>query len=206
MKRQVVLILVLILVGVGLARAGEVTIGLVSFDQFIPASGSVAGINAFEVFNFTGPIFGPAVGPPYSADSLTFTSATLKVNFVGGTSQTISLGDIGPGELLDSSGNPPVVQQFPTTDNFVSATFTATLSPPAFMLSDGTTFTAKGTITADITASSGSTLVAGPDSAVINAEQTGAIPTPEPSSFLLMAVDLVGCFCLLVWKRRRLQA
>lgn len=201
MKRQVILILAL-LFGSCLARASEIPVGFVSFDEFIPASGSAAGINAFDVFNFTGPSFGPVVGPPYSADSLTFTSASLTVNFAGGSSQSFILGDIGPGELLDSSGNPVI--QFPSTDNFSSAIFTATLSPTTFTLSDGTTFTASGSIPSDLTPS-GPRLIAGTDFAVVNAEQPQVTPVPEPGTLFLLVTALTGFLGLFLWKRRWLQ-
>ncbi|MDE3178379.1 MAG: hypothetical protein KGM47_01865 [Acidobacteriota bacterium] len=215
MKRRVVLILAFMLLGSGLARAGEVTIGLLSFDQLIPANGSVAGINAFDLYNFTGPTYGPLVGPPYASDSLTFANAKLTVKYelacttpicphvIAVFTQSLDLGDIAPGELLDTNGNP--IAQFPSTYLFLSSTLTATLSPTTFTLSDGTTFTAAGSITAGITLPSGSFLVAGTDFTAINAEQSSAIPTPEPSTLALLLADLIGLFIFsFLLKRRRL--
>lgn len=200
MKRQSIFAIVLLTFGVGFAKAGEVTIGLLSFDVFIPSSGAAAGINSFDVFNLTGPSYGPAVGPPYASDPLTFDSASLTLNFSSGSSESISLGDISPGELLDSSGNPIV--QFPSTDDFSSAVFTATLTPTTFTLSDGTTFAASGDITADLTPSSGSALVAGTDFAVINAESAPVISAAESSPFLsFLLVDLLTISAFLWWKR-----
>ena len=180
MKRRIVVMLASALFASTVARASEIPIGLVSFDVFIPASGT-PGVNAFDIFDFTGPIFGPAVGPPYAADSLTFQNATLIVFFQDGSSQAINLGNIGPGELLDSNGNPVV--QFPSTDNFTSAV--ATLSPTSFMLSDGSAFRASASISADLLPSSGSLLVAGTDFAIVNAEPVAVIP--EPANWVLLS-------------------
>ncbi|MGH9354068.1 MAG: hypothetical protein ACRD2G_18215, partial [Terriglobia bacterium] len=124
----------------------------------------------------------------------------LTVTFQGGATQTFNLGDIAPGELLDTNGNPIV--QFPTTENFTSAEFTATLNPTTLTLSDGTSFTADGSITADLTPSSGSTLVAGTDFALINAEPVQVTPVPEPSSLLELGADLIAFCAFWLWKRR----
>jgi hypothetical protein len=196
-KRRVVLVLAAVLFASAVARADQIPIGLVSFDVFIPASATGPGTNAFDIFNFTGPTFGPTVGPPYAADSLTFDNATLTVNFQGGSSQVINLGNIGPGELLDSMGNPVV--QFPSTDSFTSAMFAATLSPASFMLSDGTTFRARASVSADVVPSSGSSLQAGVDLAVIN-----AVVVPEPNTFVLVGPATIWAFVILRRKQSRL--
>jgi hypothetical protein len=195
MKRHIIFMLASVLLASAVARADQITVGLLSFDVFIPSSGTTPGVNAFDIFNFTGPVYGPTVGPPYAADPLTLDNASLTVDFRGGSSQVIKLGNIGPGELLDSSGNPVV--ELPSTDVFTSALFTATLSPASFVLSDGTAFGARAPISVDLTPSSGSSLVAGVDFAVVN-----ATPIPEPNTLVLLGSTLIGIFGILRRKQR----
>lgn len=213
MKRHIIFILALLLVGSVSGRAGEVTVGLLSFDQFIPASGTTPGVNAFDIYNFTGSTWGSFAGLPYASDPLSFTNATLTVEYelacttvicphvVVVFPKTVNLGDIAPGELLDSSGNP--IAQFPSTDLFLSATLTATLTPATFQLSDGTTFTAGGSITANLTAPPNHFLVAGTDFAPINAQP--AQITPEPSPLVELIVGLIALSAFWLCKRKNFQ-
>lgn len=167
--------------------SGVVT-GLLSFDVFIPA-GIGPGVNAFDIYNFTGPGYGPVAGTPYAADSLTFDNTVLTVFLVGGSSQVFDLGNIDPGELLGSDGSPIV--QFPSTTEFTSAELTATLSPSTFMLSSGANFAAVPSIAVSLTPSSGDMLVAGVDVAPVYAEPASTA-TPEPRSITLIAIGLLG--------------
>jgi hypothetical protein len=168
-----------------------------SFDVFIPASTTppIQGTNAFDIFNFTGPTFGGILGEPFASDSLTLENASLTVTPASGAPQTFNLGNLGPGESLDANGNPLV--QFPSMENFTSATFTATLSPTTFNLSDGSHFVASDTLSADLVPSSGSFLQASVDSVVISAQ-----PVPEPSVLVLLTTSaLVEFFGVLVRRR-----
>ena len=160
MKRYVLFTVLLGLAAVPVARS-EVVVGILSFDIFIPAGNDSPGIDAFNVFNFTGPADGPAVGSPYVADNLILDNVVLTAFLSGGSWQTFDLGNIGPGELLDSGGNPIV--QFPGSTQFTSATLTARLSQTTFRLSDGSTFTASPSISTGLTPSSGGLLVASVD-------------------------------------------
>jgi len=188
MKRHLVLVLLLLIIAATPAAASEIVVGLLSFDVYIPA-GASPGINAFDIYNFTGPTYGPFAGAPYVTDSLSLDNTLLTVYFQGGSSET-ALGpdDLAPGELL-IGGVPPV--QFPSTTQFVSATLTATLSQTTFTLSDGSTFTASPSISVDLTPSSGGVLVAGVDFAPIYAESVAAA-TPEPCTGVLLVLALVG--------------
>jgi PEP-CTERM motif len=202
MKRRVLLISAMLTLVPGLARADAIAIGLLSFDVFISASITppILGTNAFDIFNFTGPTFGGFLGSPFASDPLTFENALLTVTPESGSPQAFNLGKIGPGELLDASGNPLV--QFPAVDNFTSAIFTATLSPAVFPLSDGSTFEASGFISASLTPLSGPLLQAGTDSVVIDAQLLQAPPIPEPSAFALLGTALAGMFGVFARKRR----
>ncbi len=121
----------------------------------------------------------------------------LTAFFLGGASQTFELGNIGPGELLDSDGNPVV--QFSSSSQFTSATLTATLSQTTFALSDGSTFNASPSISVELTASVGGLLVAGVDFAPIYAEARSRAATPEPGTLILLPLGLLAVAAL---KRR----
>jgi hypothetical protein len=108
------------------------------------------------------------------------------------------LGNIGPGELLDPSSSPVV--QFPSIDNFTSALFKATLSPTSFMLSDGTSFKASASVSADLVPSSGSSLQAGVDLVVINAQPVTV--TPEPGSWVFVGTGLALATLFSILERR----
>jgi hypothetical protein len=195
MKRHWLFAVFLCLALIPAANASLLT-GVLSFDIFIPSGGNGPGINAFDIFDFTGPVYGPVAGSAYAANSLTLDNVVLTAFFLGGASQTFELGDIGPGELLDSDGNPVV--QFSSSSQFTSATLTATLSQTTFALSDGSTFNASPSISVELTASVGGLLVAGVDFAPIYAE-AGRAATPEPGTLILLPLGLLAVAAL---KRR----
>ena len=75
-----------------------------------------------------------------------------------------------------------ILVQFPASDDFTSAWFTATSSPTTLMLSDGTTFRASAAISAALMPSSGPLPVAGTDFVVVN-----AVVIPEPGTWVFLA-------------------
>jgi hypothetical protein len=198
LKRQILFAVLLSLAWMPAAKSG-VVLGLLSFDVVIPAGISSPGISAFDIFDFTGAAYGPLAGLPYAADSLTLDNVVLTALLSGGGEQTIDLGDIGPGELLESNGSPVV--QVPGSWQFTSATLTGTLSQPTFTLSDGSTFTASPSISVSLTPSSGGLLTAGVDFSPIYAEAaTGAVP--EPGTLLSLPLGLLAVAAI---RRRRLR-
>src|ERR1035441_2268162 len=80
-------------------HAGELSVGYLSLDNLFAGAPGSPGVNAFTVGNLTGdPLTGGNDLPPTFpvVTPLTFKNSTL-VLWSGGTSQTIDLGDIGPG-------------------------------------------------------------------------------------------------------------
>jgi hypothetical protein len=173
------------------ASASLIDIGLISYDVVIPA-GIAPGVNAIDLFNYTGQAFGPFAGSPYVITSVHFTDAELVVSLVGGGSviefQNV---DTGPGEYLFPS-------DFPSTTEIASAEFTATLNVTSLNLSDGDTFDALADISVDLLPSSGGALQPGVDFAPIYAQSAGTA-TPEPGTVVLMSLGILG----LVGRRRR---
>jgi hypothetical protein len=173
----------------GQCWAATILIGTLSYDTFIPGGSVSPGIDAFNISNLTGSFDLPPDFPV--SDSLTFQSASLTLTLGDLSQQVLDFGDIGPGFLLDPSGNPVV--QVPGNEAFASAEFTATLSPGSFTLSDGTTFKADSTaLDVVLDPSSGSTLVADVDQTTIGVTQTIAITTPEPASRSLVLLAFAG--------------
>jgi hypothetical protein len=175
------------------AQAGMVDVGVLSYDTFIPAGNASPGVFAFDLYNLTGACSLPPDFPV--SDSLTFVSATLTLTLSDLSQDVIPLGDIGPGFLLDQSGNPIV--QVPGGESFDSAEFTATLSPVTFGLSDGTSFIAgSSSIDVLLLPSIGSTLTVDVDQTTIGVSGTAQILTPEPSSRDFLLAALLG----LAWR------
>jgi hypothetical protein len=178
------------------AAADTIDIGLMSFDVVIPA-GVAPGVNAIDLYDFTGTTYGPFAGLPYVVDPLDLDDAMLTVYFVGGGSSVVFQNqDLSPGELLYFPGSP---QEFPSNTEIASAVLTATLSQTTFTLSDGSTFTALADISVDLLPSSGGTLEAGVDFAPIDAQSAGGSATPEPSPGILVSLGMLG---LALWRKR----
>jgi hypothetical protein len=169
------------------ARADSVNLGVLSYDTFIPSSAGGPGIDALDLSNLTGVFNLPS--DFLVSDNLTFLNAVLTVTPSGQAAEVFDLGDIGPGFLLDTSGNPVV--QLASDELVTSAELTATLSSTSFLLSDGTTFVADSTaIDVTLGPSSGQTLTADVDQAVISVSggaPISSVPEPTGSALLLAA-------------------
>jgi hypothetical protein len=155
-------------------------LGTFSFDEVNPGA-----TNGFTINNFT---FSFALPPDFPVtDSIVFQNAQVTLTDGNGMALTpILLGDGGPGGTLSPT--------FLSTDLFQSAEFMATLNVSTFGLSDGSVFLADtNAIDTLLSPSSGSTLTAGVDLAVISV--TGRVQSPagvpEPSGWLLL-LTLIG--------------
>lgn len=165
----------------------SVNLGDLSFNTLIPSAPGSPGINQFEVDNFTGAF---ALPPDFAAMSgLSFDSATLLLNLVGGSTQTVALGDLTEGS------NTPLSVQFSASNGFTSAQLTATLNQTKFSLAGGSSFNAaSGQINVLLTPASGTTLVPDTDFALITISGTStAIPEP-PGIWLATALVLIIVF------------
>jgi hypothetical protein len=184
----------------GHVQADIAELGALSYDTFIGGSSGFPGIDAFNLANLTGAFNLPPDFPV--SDSLTFQSASLTLTLNDLSQEVFNLGDIGPGFLLDSGGNPVV--QVPGDQLFKSAEFTATLSPGSFALFDGTSFVADSTaLDVVLQPSNGPTLVADTDQTTIGVQGTIVGVTPEPSLFVVL---LLVCTCLVLLRLRRKTA
>lgn len=189
--RSACLAIVTALVCAASANAAPVTIGTLSFDEFIPGA-----THAFNINNFTGDFALPSDFPVMTA--LTFSGAALHVVEEGGSEFDVALGDIAPGPLLDS-GNPLFALQFASTTSFLSVRLTATLLVSSWLLDDGTMFTPSTlSLVADLFPSNGQVLAPG-DFALIAVESAPVSTVPEPATATLLLVAGAAAFV-----RRRL--
>ncbi len=176
-----VAVAVLLLFAGSPAKADSISVGAFAFDNIF------SGVNSFDVYNLTGdPSLGGYAEPPgfpvYTF--LSFDDVTLTLDNADGSTTTESLGEIDPGfpalgtYLVDGS------------NSYTGATLTGDFSATALTLDDGTTVNIDGSFSSTITPSSGSTLQAGVDFAVINAN-TEVLPLSEPPSLLLVGIGFL---------------
>jgi hypothetical protein len=196
MFRRLKLVAALFFCCTSYALGESINLGLISFDVLIPGSPN-GGVNVFNISNFTGDpgSGGFALPPDFPVYTfLTFINGSLTLP---GGPPVIPLGDIGPGSLI-----PPPNLQFPDTTSFSSAVFTATLGQLNLLLSDGSTFiSVSSTFQVTLLPSSGPTLAAGTDFAVISVTGQISSPIPEPSTFLVGGVLAV---LILRYRNRRI--
>jgi hypothetical protein len=180
------LLALIILPGSALA---DITVGFISFDNLIPGAPGSPGVNAFNIANFSGdPAAGGDALPPTFPilTPVTFLNSSLALTSDGAT-VNLALGDIGPGFF--SSG----LLEFPDTQIFTSAIFSATLDVTTFQLAGGGAFTADSDLlVTSLLPSAGGALTAGTDFALIEVSPA-ASTVPEPSS-LIPLVTLMFLF------------
>ena len=185
-----------------MARADSLPVGVISFDNFIAATPQAAGVNAFNLNNYTG---SSALPPDFpSSTALTFQNASLTLTFSDSSSTVVPLGDIASGLLSDGFGNPLAALQFTDMTNFEKGVFSATLNQTTFLLSDGSSFTTdSANISTSLLPSSGQYLSAGTDSAVITTSGSSfpVSPVPEPGTLTLIETGFLGFIGLAINSR-----
>jgi RHS repeat-associated protein len=184
-QNKVTMAIVLMVSSSVVAWANSVPIGILSYDVVTPMAGGPPGINALNLIDLTDAFSLPPDFPVSS--TVVFMNATLWVTADAGPPESISLGDVMPGPLLNVSGNPLIALEFPSTTQISSVAFTATMSLTDLELATGSAFTADPTVTATLLPSSGSFLNAG-DVVPVMAQPAGASTTPElPTGKLMFA-------------------
>lgn len=178
----------------GSARADDIPIGYMSYDLYEP------GVSSFSINNLTGD---SALPPDFNvATSLNILDATLVLMGPSAPDAPIHLGTIGPGEFLDDMGNPLSVLQFDSSSGFASATLTGTLDNSSVVMEDGSTVQLDPNIVFNLYPSSGGTLQAGVDLAVIYAD-VATVGVPEPSVLSLILGGIAAIYLFGMVLRRK---
>ena len=203
---RVAAIVVLSLVGVStrvFADPITLTIGLFSFDEFIPrddtVTPSVPGTDAFNIFNFTGD---QNLLDPNANTSLLFSSLSVTLTTALGDTVIPIGGAFGPGQVLDPiTFGPLFALQFAEGALFTSARLDGTIDIGTFSLPDGSLFTADSlAFVSTLLPSNGIGLTPGDFATIdLSGVSTTPAPVPEPSSLALIA----GGLSLLYGHRRR---
>ena len=166
-----------------------VNLGSIAYNTLIPGSIGFPGVTHFAIDNLTGPNALPSAFPVTTA--ATFLNAQLSLLFAGGATQTVLLGDIGPGAFTS-----PLLA-FVDTTLISSAVLSATLSPAVLTLSGGASFLPASTqLSVPLLPAYGPYLVQDLDAALIQAPES---EIPEPSTLGLCAL---GALALVAFQLR----
>lgn len=176
-----------------IAFADQIAVGLLAYDQISADQTQTQ----FDILNLTGDDAG--LGFPITSD-LTFNITSLVVNFTGGASATFTGSEFTVEDPEDDVDCDLTVTPACNLngDSITSAVLTGTFSPTTGLsgLPAGDTGIEAG-FSETITPSSGSTLIAGADSATIYATGTGTPALPEPGAWELV---IALCALALVWR------
>jgi len=188
MKRlHIPLLLAVLAVGLSLPAsvfASSYAVGVLSLD---PSAGTIPGPGQLDILNATGAGSAPPDFPVTT--TLTFGITSVLLDFSDGSTVTLTAADFASDGFGGFAGN----NSFNTPGSgsgpfFTEAILTGTVSPTSATVSGVGPVTLSGSMTADLTDSSGGDLQLG-DSAVIFAS-TGTATAPEPGTLLLLAAGL----------------
>ncbi|HEU4689470.1 MAG TPA: PEP-CTERM sorting domain-containing protein [Vicinamibacterales bacterium] len=162
------------------AASAPISIGVLAYDEFIPGE-----TTTISLLNLTGdPLLGgSSLGPDFPVvTNLVLTNAVLTLQDHSGAQTSLILGDIAPGPLLDSNGEPLFELQFPSATQWVSAQFNASFAGPTLLLDDGRTFLPfELALTTTLLPGAGEFLTPG-DLVTIDIDGVFAVPEPPPST------------------------
>ena len=165
------------------ANATNVPVGTINFDLT-----GLPGTATIDIANQTGPNSSAAPDTTFPVTtSVPLTGLSLTLNFTGGVSESFGSSYF----TLASDGLSFDGSTISISTPVTSATVTGTFADTAWTLNDGSTVSASPNFTATITDPTG-TLANGDFSVVYGA--TGTSVTPEPGTWLLLAVGFGGLF------------
>jgi len=169
--------------------ADSLIVGLMSFDNLVPAATDADGVNVFTIYNFTGAFALPPDAPVITPLDFLTTAVTLN------GSDVVNVGTISPGSTQALS------LEFPTSQEFTSALFSATLSSLTFSANGQTYLADSNLITATLLPSAPPDLTAGVDFVLLTIEASPSEATvPEPSSYVFLFSALLALLC---WRRQQ---
>lgn len=172
------------------ASADSIPIGVVAFNEFIPASSPVPGLNTFDIANLTGGLLAPAPG----LATVEIFNGSLLLTFSDGSTQSFAITGLSPFPLIPGF-NPTAI--FSSDTLFLSAVLTGTLDVTFVQLNDGTTTNLVETFSATLNPLAGDTFLAPCTfgSTLCAQAPIVAAPVPEPGTIFLLGMGM-AVYCV----------
>ena len=195
MKHFIAVLITAGLTVVPAALANTITVGLISLSPGTP------GTQQFSLDNFTGVTSGCSFGGGTPGCTNLLISGTLSYSFIlqgATTNGSATVSNLGPDSTNGGNSYTPLSFQFSSAANFLTATFTGTLSPVSFSIATDdvggrATFNSNGIVVS-------SDVIAGGGFAALNTN-SAVTAVPEPSSIGLFVLG--GAALLTRIPRRR---
>ncbi len=181
--------LLLLAMGACLVTAAPVYVGVIAFNELIPSAPGAPGVNVFDIQNFTGAYSFPPDLPVVS--DLTILSASLQLYQGATLYDTLLLGDIGPGPLLNLAGDP--LAQVAGDLSFTAARLVGTLSFTSLLLDTGGTVDILPFLDVVFAPGSGPSFNFGDGVAIrVETVTSSAVPEPVPGWMLLAGMAVLA--------------